>query len=79
MPKEVNPPNVPQARPIEDFWGLLAQKVYSGGWEAKNRQQLINKIRYQLKKIDLSVVQNTMKGIRGKLRKIEDEGPFAIL
>ena len=30
-----NPPNVPQARPIENLWGILAQKVYEGGWEAK--------------------------------------------
>ena len=22
-----NPPNVPQARPIENLWGILAQKV----------------------------------------------------
>ena len=26
-----NPPNVPQARPIENLWGILAQKVYEGG------------------------------------------------
>jgi transposase len=30
-----NPPNVPQARPIETVWSLLKQKVYEGGWEAK--------------------------------------------
>jgi hypothetical protein len=29
-----NPPNVPQARLIENLWGVLAQKVYEGGWEA---------------------------------------------
>jgi hypothetical protein len=34
VPKRLNPPNVPQARPIEKFWGCLAQKVYEGGWEA---------------------------------------------
>ena len=25
-----NPPNVPQARPIENLWGTLAQNVYEG-------------------------------------------------
>ena len=40
VPKDINPPNVPQARPIENFWGCLAQKVYEGGWEAKTEQQL---------------------------------------
>ena len=29
--KDMNPPNVPQARPIENFWGCLSQKVYKGG------------------------------------------------
>ena len=31
VPKEINPPNVRQTRPIENFWGCLAQKVYEGG------------------------------------------------
>ncbi|CAF5166545.1 unnamed protein product, partial [Rotaria magnacalcarata] len=30
VPKQDNPPNVPQARPIEDFWSILAGKVYEG-------------------------------------------------
>ena len=28
--KEINPPNVPQAHLIENFWVFLAQKVYEG-------------------------------------------------
>ena len=27
--REMNPPNVPQLRPIEDFWGFLKQEVYT--------------------------------------------------
>ena len=37
--KEINPANVPQARPIENFWDCLTQKVYEGGWETKTEQQ----------------------------------------
>jgi hypothetical protein len=33
--KDKNPPNFPQERPIENFWGCLAKKVYEGDWEAK--------------------------------------------
>ena len=40
VPKHLNPPNVPQARPIEYFWGFLTQKVYEVGWEAKTKQEL---------------------------------------
>ena len=32
--KESNPPNMPQARPIENFWGYFSLKVYEGGWQA---------------------------------------------
>ena len=38
--RQQNPPNVPQARPIETTWSLLEQKVYEGAWEAKNFEQL---------------------------------------
>ena len=30
VPEHLNPPNVPQARLIESFWGDLTQKVYEG-------------------------------------------------
>ena len=30
--KTSNPPNVPQARPIENLWGILPHKVYERGW-----------------------------------------------
>jgi hypothetical protein len=29
-----NPQNVPQSRQIENLWGILAQKIYEGGWKA---------------------------------------------
>ena len=45
VPKTLNAPNVPKARPIEDFWGILSSKVYAGGWEAKSVTQLIRRIR----------------------------------
>ena len=35
VPNDMNPLNVPQARPIENMWGCLAQKVDEGGWEAE--------------------------------------------
>ena len=45
VPKYVNPPNVPKARPIEDFWGILAQQAYSGGWTVRNQDHLVNRIK----------------------------------
>jgi hypothetical protein len=34
--------NVPQAGLIENLWGILAKKIYEGGWEAKTLQELIS-------------------------------------
>jgi hypothetical protein len=33
VPKNLNPPNVPQLRPIQKFWSILKRKVYFDGWE----------------------------------------------
>ena len=39
-----NPPNVPQARPIETVWTILERKVYENNWEAKDIDQLVKRI-----------------------------------
>ena len=76
--KEINPPNVPQARPIENFWGCLVQKVYEDGWEAKSEDQLSRRIKSKLQEFDVNLLQGLMKGVKGKLRKIADEGVFSL-
>jgi hypothetical protein len=60
--KGSNPPNVPQARPIENFWGCLAQKVYEGGWAAKTEQQLIHRIELKLKEFDQTFFTKSNEG-----------------
>ena len=58
------PPNVPQARPIENLLDILAQKVYEGGWEATTQQEL--------KKCDSNFLQSLMGGVKTKLLAIAD-------
>lgn len=48
VPKMENPPAAPQVRPIEKFCAHLKAKVYHNGWEAKDLNQLENKIRKEL-------------------------------
>jgi hypothetical protein len=69
--------NVPQARPKENLWGILAQKVYEGGWEAKTQQELISRIQSQMKKFDSIFLQSLMVGVKTKLRAIADRGVLA--
>ena len=54
---EANPANVPEVRPIKDFWGILKANVYKDGWQAKNLQRLETRIRACLKKIEVSLVR----------------------
>ena len=53
VPKTINPPNIPQGRPIEDFWGVLVQLIYEQNLEAKTAKQLERRIRKTLKKSTL--------------------------
>jgi hypothetical protein len=69
-----NPLNVPQARPIENLWGILAQKIHEGGWEAKTQQELISRIQSQMRKFDSIFLQNLMRRVKTKLRAIADRG-----
>jgi transposase len=76
--KDDNPVNLPQARPIEDFFGLLDQMVYDKGWEAENLKQLKNRVKYCLKKVEVDVVRGQMESVRRKLRMCAEGGPFKI-
>ena len=79
VPKKDNLPNVPQARPVKNFWAVLKRMVYEKGWEAQNEQQLIGRIKRKLNQIDKTVFQSMMEKVRYTLRKIEDNGPLGVL
>jgi hypothetical protein len=74
-----NPTNVPQCRPIEDFFGYLCQKVYDKGWSAKTIPQLKRRIIYCLKNIDLNVVKASVESVPKRLRKCGQSGPLAVI
>ncbi|XP_030752754.1 uncharacterized protein LOC115879873 [Sitophilus oryzae] len=77
VPKVDNPPNLPQARPIEEFWAILSRKVYNNGWEAQNDEQLRRRIFRKIREIDAQVVQRMMQRVSGILRQIENNGPLS--
>ena len=68
--KNLNPGNQPKARPIKSFWGNLKQFVYAGGWTAKTRSQLKNRIVASMKKIELNFIQAHMKSLRSRLENV---------
>ena len=73
MPKRLITPNVPRTRPIENFWGCLAQKVYEGCWEANTEQQLIRRIESMMKEFDTTFV-----GVEGKVKSKSDNSVNAL-
>jgi hypothetical protein len=77
VPREKNPPNVPQVRPIEDVWGILKQMVYAQNYQAKNLNQLARRIREKVKELDKEMLRDMMLGVRSKLRKVWREGVFS--
>ena len=55
--KNDNPVNVPECRPIKNFWAILKQHVYKNNWRAKEVKQLYQTMQYCLNKLDMSLVQ----------------------
>ena len=61
--KEDNTANMPEIRLIEDFWGILKSKIYQNALQAKN--QLHNRIKYCLGKLDHNIVYDLCRSTRG--------------
>jgi hypothetical protein len=78
VPREVNPTDLSQCRPI-DLFGQLAQAVYKNGWIADNIDQLRNRIKYCLRTTDFSSVQGRCRHIRQQLCVCYSTGPYSCL
>ncbi|CAH1114525.1 unnamed protein product [Psylliodes chrysocephalus] len=65
--KKTTLPNLPQARPIEDFWTLLSRRLYDEKWQAQNEKQLRRRIFRKICEIDVVAVQDLISNVRRKL------------
>jgi hypothetical protein len=74
VPKLINPANLPEARPIEDFWAYLKTLVYQNNWQAKNIKQLRRRIKWAYSKMDKSFVQRLAADTKRRLEKIRRNG-----
>ena len=79
IPKLHNPPSAPQFRPIEAFWLILKQKVFSGNWSAKDRPQLICQIEKCALKIDPHVITKMFQNLKAKVHKANENGLTSLL
>jgi hypothetical protein len=69
VPKEENPPNVPQIPPIENFWANLKRKVYSNNYVPKDVKCLMALSRKELNFIETTEIRTTLKEVPAKARK----------
>lgn len=74
VPKVHNPANVPELRPIEDFWSELKRRVYAKCWQAENLDQLKNRINYCLKQIDQERVHRLGKSTFTRVDAVRRNG-----
>jgi hypothetical protein len=78
VPKLDNPPNVPQARPIEAVWSILERKVYEHNWQAKNIDSLARRIRMKAKELEQNTLQAMIGHVRKKLRSMWRNGLYSV-
>ena len=79
VPKLHNPPSAPQIRPIEAFWSILKQKVYSGNWSANDRPQLFHRIKKCELEIDPYVITKMFQNLKAKIHKGNENGLTSLL
>jgi len=79
VPKDCNPTNVPQLRPIEDFWGILKGLVYENDWSTDSIDNLKRRIKKKLKEMDPNLCQRLMRRLLTKIRIAADYGADSLI
>ena len=82
VPKEVNPTEVPQCRPIEDFFGVLATHVYAQNWITGYAEAVKRRIRACIKRIPEQTVQTVQAAtvaVRKRLLRAYRKGLLSVL
>lgn len=66
--KDMNPPNVPQCRPIERYWALVKNMMKKTEQPAKGIENFKRKWKRASEKIDEATIRNLMEDIPNKLQ-----------
>lgn len=69
VPKDMNPPNCPELRPIERYWAIVKLKLRKTSKEAKNIKDFKIKWTNATKKVASTVVQKLMSKVKRKIRE----------
>lgn len=70
VPRDCNPPNSPELRPIEQYWSIVKGILKKTGQEIQTIGQFKSKWQWASKKINKASVQKIMGPIRRKVRSV---------
>ena len=62
VPRDINPPNCPEARFIQKFWSEFKRRVYEDNWQAKSIEQLQTRINGVYSKFGNEIFQKYSEG-----------------
>ena len=79
LPKERNPPNVPQLRPIETFWSQLKKQIFKEGFSPKTLSELEDRVKKCLRTFDKFHFERLMSRVGQKVRAAAECGPLSII
>ena len=70
------PPNAPQIRPSENFFGILKQHVYANNWLIFDKEQRCSdpKKKKCVSEIDMNMVVKMFQNLKPKIKKAEENG-----
>ena len=71
VPKDHNPPNSAELRPIERYWALVKRILKKINKPMENEQQFKSNWCSAANKVDETTVQNLMEGVKRKARQFE--------
>lgn len=77
IPKGMNPPNVPEFRPIEKFWAIGKRKFKATRRTIRNEKDMLFAWTEAVNKIESSTVRTMMGTIKTKVRKFIRTGEIA--
>ena len=69
-----NPPNLPECRPIENFWSILKGLVYKNNWQAQNLDQLKKRIKYCLSLVDKNLIHRLCHKVPSLIDNVRRNG-----
>jgi len=76
--KDKNPPNLPQARPIERYWALVKRQYKRRQKAPKSLTSFKRMYKNDSSKVLQSTVRSLMAGIRQKLRCVAHRGLYSV-